>query len=323
MLFRSTITLVVLLTGSSPSVSSDIDEREELRHLIETGQYQEATDWVDEEAGVFPLLEARLFRETGKPDQALKSLLTHPRFKNDDPDLLASAAELERNRGNDDAAERHLKKALTVSSEHIKANCMLGLVKIDQGKRSEGEKRLRIAIDIYKAMSGEDAQGLTPEQFVWFGKACEGLNKFRDAYEVMYDSALYINKTSVAAHVASGKALHSKYNYPDSRSHFRDAIETNPRSVEALVGLARSTWSDFRFPGDRGKEVAELIDRACAVSKQYPELLVLQGDIEFAAEHWQQAESHYREVLEVDPGHQVAQGLLASVMWSTARIEEF
>ena len=122
MLFRSTITLVVLLTGSSPSVSSDIDEREELRHLIETGQYQEATDWVDEEAGVFPLLEARLFRETGKPDQALKSLLTHPRFKNDDPDLLASAAELERNRGNDDAAERHLKKALTVSSEHTQSD---------------------------------------------------------------------------------------------------------------------------------------------------------------------------------------------------------
>jgi len=323
MLFRSTLTLVVLLTGSSPSVSSDIDEREELRHLIETGQYQEATDWVDEEAGVFPLLEARLFSETGKPDQALKSLLTHPRFKSDDPDLLADAAQLERDRGKDNTAERYLKMALASSSEHIKANCMLGLVKIDQGKRPEGEKRLRIAIDIYKAMSRDDAQRLTPEQFVWFGKACEGLNKFRDAYEVMYDSALYINKTSVAAHVASGKALHSKYNYPDSRSHFRDAIKTNPRSVEALVGLARSTWSDFRFPGDRGKEVADLIDRARAVSKQYPELLVLQGDIRFAEENWQQAESRYREVLEVDPGHQVAQGLLASVMWSTARIEEF
>ncbi len=320
---RITSFILVLIPMLASGSITDLDEREELRYLIETGQYQEATDWVEEEPGQFPLLESRLYKETGKRDLAEKSLTSHPRFSADDPDLLAAAGGLAADRGKDSTAEELLLRALAADSKHIEALSRLGLLQIDQGKRTAGEKRLRAVLDIYKEMSREEAQELRPEQFVWMGKACEGLNRFRDAYEVMYDSALYLDKKSVAAHVASGEALHSKYNYPDSRSHFKDALETNPRSVLALIGLARSTWSDFRFPGDRGKTVKELIARATVIDPQDPALLILQGDLSFSSERWDQAESFYRQALEVDGGHPRAQGLLAAVLWSTARIEEF
>lgn len=318
-----TFSAAIVLLATSNLFGFDLDERTELLHLIETGQYQEATDWIEEEPGIFPLLEARLLRETGHSEQALKSLTSHARFIEGDPDLLAAAAGLELNRGNDERAEAYLLRALDAKPKHIEAGSRLGLLKIKLGKRSEGEKKLREILDIYKKMSREEAQQLSPEQFVWFGKSCEGLNRFRDAYEVMYDSALYLDKNSVAAHAASGMALNSKYNYPDSRSHFRDALSTNPRHVESLIGLARSTWSDYRFPGERGKEVDQLIARAKAVSSNYPAMLILEGDLAFGSERWEQAEQLYREVLENDAGHQQAQGLLAAVLWATARLEEF
>ncbi|MBT6451735.1 MAG: tetratricopeptide repeat protein [Planctomycetes bacterium] len=313
----------ILLLATVQLFSFDLDERAELLHLIETGQYQEAGDWVEEEPGIFPLLEARLFRETGRSEQALKSLTSHPLFAGDTPDLLVAAAGLELDRGRDGVAEAYLLKALDAEPKHIEAGSRFGLLKIKQGKRTEGEKKLREVLDLYKKMSREEAQRLSPDQFVWFGKTCEGLNRFRDAYEVMYDSALYIDKNSVVAHAASGLALNSKYNYPDSRSHYRDALSTNPRHVESLIGLARSTWSDYRFPGERGQEVHDLIARAKAVSTEYPAMLILEGDLAFGSERWDEAEQLYRAVLEIDPTHQEAQGLLAAVLWATARLDEF
>ena len=317
------LVLIQVLPGFNPVWAQQPGEREELRLLIETGEYQEAIDWVEEEPGNYPLLEARVFRETGRFSDALRALNQHPRFAADDADLLTATAGLEIELGLASAATEKLKKVLESTPEHFEAICQLGLLRIDQGKREEGHLLLRKLLDIYKKMSREEAQRLTPEQFVWFGKACEGMQRFRDAYEVMYDSALYLDPESVAAHVASGWALFNKYNYPDSRSHFRDAIKRNPRSAEALVGLARATWADFRFPGDRGKEVEDLINRARFVWEKNPDLLLLRGDVAFASEHWGRAEKLYEEVLELNPGNQSAQGLLAAVLWSTARVDEF
>lgn len=317
------LSLSMVLSGIDPVCARQADDRQELKFLIETGEYQEAIDWVEEEPGIYPLLEARVFRETGRLSDALQTLSKHPRFASDDPDLLSMAGGLEVELGRSASAEKKFKKVLKVAPDHFEAMCQLGLLMIAQGKREEGHKLLRKVLDTYKKMSRPEAQKLSPEQFVWFGKACEGLQRFRDAYEVMYDSALYQDPKSVAAHVASGWALFHKYNYPDARSHFRDALERNSRNVNALIGLARATWADFRFPGDRGEEVQELINRARFIWEKNPELLLLEGDQAFSAEHWNRAEQRYREVIDLAPENLTAKGLLAAVLWSTARIDEF
>jgi hypothetical protein len=128
----------ILLLATVQLFSFDLDERAELLHLIETGQYQEAGDWVEEEPGIFPLLEARLFRETGRSEQALKSLTSHPLFAGETPDLLVAAAGLELDRGRDGVAEAYLLKALDAEPKHIEAGSRFGLFKIKQGKRTEG-----------------------------------------------------------------------------------------------------------------------------------------------------------------------------------------
>ena len=267
-------------------------------HPIETGDYQEATDWVEEEPGQFPLLEARV-SGTGRFDDAITTLRKPERLREQTP-IACCSGQLEVEAGKY-AGESLLNKALVIDDQHVESLARLGLYRIDQGKRESGQELLRKVIQIYKDMSREEAQKSPPETFVWFGKACEGLQRFRDAYEVMYDSALYLDPKSAAAHTASGHALFSKYNYPDARSHFRDALETNANHAEAMLGLARATWTDYAFPGERGEEVSQLLSKASRIWPDHPERWLLEGDIAFASENWNRAEMCCRKVLEFSP----------------------
>ncbi len=326
-LHRSVIVLIFIgcIFSSSNPVNGQSTEEDarELRILIETGDYQEATDWVEEEPGQFPLLEARIYREQGRLDDAISALEKAREAEGADAHLLAALAGLKLETGKYVEGESLLKKALVIDDQHVEALARLGLYRIDQGQRESGQELLRKVIQIYKDMSREEAQRSSPETFVWFGKACEGLQRFRDAYEVMYDSALYLDPKSAAAHTASGHALFSKYNYPDARSHFRDALETNANHVEAILGLARATWTDYAFPGERGEEVSQLLSKASRIWPDHPERWLLEGDIAFASENWSRAEMCYRKVLEILPKHQVAQGLLGSILYAVARLDEF
>jgi tetratricopeptide (TPR) repeat protein len=323
------ILLLWLVNGLFPSpvfsmtVPSNDDGAKELRLLIETGDYQEAIDWVEEEPGEYPLLEARVFREKGRLQDAIATLEKARDDEGADAHLLAALAGLQLETGRYAEAEANLTKALAIDGDHVEALTRMGLFQIDQGNRDQGQEQLRKVIQIYKDMSSEEAQKSPPEMFVWFGKACEGLQRFRDAYEVMYDSALYLDPKSAVAHTASGHALYSKYNYPDARSHFRDALEANPNLAEAMLGLARATWTDYAFPGERGEEVSKLLSRASRIWPDHPERWLLEGDIAFASENWRRAEECYRKVLEIQPKHQVAQGLLGSLLYAVARLDEF
>ena len=299
------------------------EDAEELRLLLETGQYQEALDWVEEEPGEFPLLEARLFFEKGRGADAIEVLEKVIEKEGAGADLYSLLGEIKMSLGRYKGATENFEKALLIDPGNFEAMSKLGMLKINEGKRKEGEDLLRAVVDVYKKMPKSEAQGLSADKFVWFGKACEGLQRFRDAYEVMYDSALYLDPKSVSAHVASGQALFSKYNYPDSRSHFKDALSTNPKSAAALVGLARAIWTDYAYPGERGQEVTELLARSHAVWPDHPEALLLEGDIAFSSENWPQAEKYYRRVLAIQPQNEEAQGLLAAVYYATAKLDEF
>ena len=80
----SSLLIAVLFSLLVPNLTEiraqQLDDREELRILIETGEYQEAIDWVEEETGVYPLLAARAYRETGRLADALEVLKKSPGF---------------------------------------------------------------------------------------------------------------------------------------------------------------------------------------------------------------------------------------------------
>ena len=146
-LHRSVFVLIFIgciFSFSNPvNGQSTEEDARELRILIETGDYQEATDWVEEEPGQFPLLEARIYREQGRLDDAISALEKAREAEGADAHLLAALAGLKLETGKYVEGESLLKKALVIDDQHVEALARLGLYRIDQGKRESGQELLR------------------------------------------------------------------------------------------------------------------------------------------------------------------------------------
>ena len=122
-LHRSFYALIFLgcfaIIASPVGGQSTDEDASELRILIETGDYQEATDWVEEEPGQFPLMEARVYREQGRIDDAITTLEKAREAEGADAHLLAALAGLKLEDGSYAEGESLLKKALIIDDQHI------------------------------------------------------------------------------------------------------------------------------------------------------------------------------------------------------------
>jgi len=302
-------------------------EAAELAGLLAKGRYTEAEEWRKEEPERFPLLWAQLLRETGRGAEALALIEGHPRFAAGEAEFLIAAAGLLQERGDLARAKELLRRAIGARElpvgPHAEARTRLGQILVREGHREDGREQFTAVLGLYKALSAAEAKRLPPETFVWMGKAAEGLERFDEAYQVLYSTAFDRDAGSVAAHVASGWILFSKYNYPDARSHFEDALGTNPAHAEAHIGLARAIYADYGYPGARFADTKLHLTEAERVWKGHPEASMLQGDIAFYDELWEEAERSYRAAIEQDPTDLWRKGRLAALFFATARLEEF
>lgn len=299
------------------------DDRAELLELIESGEYEEAQDWLEEEEGRWPLLHARLLIETGHGSEALDLLASLPAEIAGTSSVRLLEAGLLQDSGNLEKAEKILREVIKKDGKNVEALCRLGEGLIIAGKRIEGRAWLNKVISIYQGLSVVEAEALPPSDYVWMGRACEGLGRLRDAYDVMYSSAFDLDSDLVDAHVAAGWALLRAYNAPDARSHFKDALKRNRNHAGANVGMARAIWWDFRYPRDRARDTQRHLSRASRVWPDHPEIHQLEGDISFSSEEWAAAEKSYRKAIAANPSALRPRGLLAALLYSTARLDEF
>ncbi len=299
------------------------DERKEVEQLLETGRYTEAEEWRLEAPNRFPLLWARLLRETGHGKEAIELLAADPHFSAEDASFLVAAAGLQQERGALDRAKSLLRTVIRKDGDQVEARTRLGQILLRQGFRDDAREQFLAVIEQYQRLSTSEAGALPAEVFVWMGKACEGLHRIEEAYQVLYSTAFDRDSQSVAAHVASGWVMYSTYNYPDARSHFEDALKRNPKHAEAHAGLARAIYSDYAFPRDRFGESKLHLEESLRTWKDHPEALMLAGDIAFYEEQWEVAESQYLKAIEQDSTDMWRKGRLAALYFATARLDEF
>lgn len=327
--FLSLILTLLLVTGSvsAQDASPDADELSTLRELVSIGEYEDAEEMlleVTEKSSHLLILEARVLRETGRGADAEQILEDSAPYRAGDPDVLAFLAGLRIERGDHEKARQELERALAANAGHVEARTRLGLSLVQNGKRDEGRVELQKIRDYYRGISAKEAAELSPMTYVWMGKACEGLDKFQEAYEVMYSSAFDLDKHSTQAHLASGEIMLTKYNYPDARSHFRDALKRNPNMAEAHVGLAMATYLDFAFPGgNRFRSALQSLDSADFIWEDHPRTLLVRGHLAFYDENWKRAEKLYGDAIAQNPNDLDAQAMLASVLYAQHRKEEF
>lgn len=305
------------------AAAAPTDERAELRTLIETGRYEEVAEWYLEEPDAYPLLWARYLRETGRGDEALALIEGTPGFAAEEPDVLVAAAAIHQERGRLERAKELLRTAVRVDGSHVEGRTRLGDVFVRQGLRQDARDQYRQVLAVYQGMTAAQVKESRPETFVWMAQACLGLERVEEAYTVLLSTAFDIDPESVAAHTASGWLMHSKYNYPDARSHFEDALARNSNHADAHVGMARSIYSDFSYPGARFAEAKSHLEQADAVWKDHPEVLMLRGDMAFYDEEWEIAEESYRNAIDQDPTDLWRKGRLAALYFAVGRLEEF
>jgi tetratricopeptide (TPR) repeat protein len=102
-----------------------------------------------------------------------------------------------REEGRLDEAVAHLRKALTIYPEYLKARNDLGAYLLAQGKLEEASEELRRASEM-------DAKSFNPR--LNLGIVLVQQQKFREAADVL-DTALSLDPTSAAAHLYAGVAL--------------------------------------------------------------------------------------------------------------------
>ena len=307
----------------APGADQPTDERAELVALLEVGKYGEIADWYLEEPDAFPLLWARFLRETGRSQEALELIQKQPQFVASDPAYLLVAGAIRQESGDLEQAKVLLRKAVRADGKLVEARTRLGQVLHAEGLREDAIEQWKAVLAIYQEMTAGQVRASVPSAFVWMGKAAEGLGRYEEAYQVLYSTAFDLDKGSVDAHVASGWLLYSKYNYPDARSHFTDALKKNPNHAGAHVGLARAIYSDYAFPGNRFAETRLHLEQASQAYPNHPEQLMLTGDIAFYDEEWAEAEESYQKGIEQNPSDLWRKGRLAALYFATAKLEEF
>ncbi|MEM7165204.1 MAG: tetratricopeptide repeat protein [Planctomycetota bacterium] len=321
------VTLIVTSFAWSQDEALDVALIEE---MVLAGDYADAEETFEDAVAAGEALDrdlalwrVRLLRETGRGAEGISFLRARPEFVAGDAQLITFAGRLLEESGAQKEAQALFERALESDPKNVEARSRLGQLLIEQGQRAKGMSHLRAVIETYKKMSRAEARATHPETFVWMGDACIGLNRYQDAYKVMYESALDLDPECAAAHVASGEIMISKYNYPDARSHFKDALKTNRNLTEAHVGLADATIRDFGYPGNRFASALSAVEAADRSWKDHPRALLLRGYFAFYDEHWEEAERLYRAAIARDPSDLYAQAQLAAVLYCVPKLDEF
>lgn len=151
----------------------------------------------------------------------------------DDPRAIALKARADLARGRNAEAEKLL-LPVAAAAPGSDAALELGLLYVRSGRRDEGVRVLR-------AVVGRSDQDL-PADLVRIGRALQALGEPREANDNYFRRANRLDPKDPAVNTAWGKLFFERYDPANAAQSFQEALEVDPRLVEARVGLARAVY---------------------------------------------------------------------------------
>lgn len=143
-------------------------------------------------------------------------------------------------RGRLSAADSAFSAALRArTADRRTAEVALAELSAQRGDAATAERRAAALIGAYE----RDAAGWTVEDHTAAGRAYVVLGAndpqaFKAALRA-FDAAVAIDSTAVEPRLRLGDLFLDKYNAPDARASYRDALKVAPKNPRALLGLAR------------------------------------------------------------------------------------
>ena len=185
-----------------------------------------------------------------------------------------------------------------------------------RGSRDEALRLAGLLVSEFAA-----AGTFTSDDYVSVGRA-NVLRGTRDAEPVRYaleafDKAVVMNAGNVEARLRAGNLLLEKYNAPDAKLSFQDALKVSPENARALLGLARVAVFEGR--GD----AAVLLKRSLAANPSLADALVLAARFHLEAEQYDSAKTDARRALASDSSSLGAWSMLGAAARMTGDSAEY
>ncbi len=283
---------------------------------LRSGNYAEAVEGFRKEieskstsAAVRGLAEA--LAAQGKYTEAVETLKESSGLSKS-ADLLSMFGRIQLRLGALGEAEKAFRDALKLDEGHIEALNRLGETLTKRGKADEAKRFWEAIVAIYEQMDSGAAEKVLPESFVEMGLALVGLNRFKEANDVMFSSARDKDPKNPALLLESGRILMSKYNYPDSRDELKAAIAENRHFADALVALADNYMVDFQVGTKRYELAEKYVNEALKVHPRHSDAHVVRGSLEWSNGNIPAAAESFSRAIGFDPSNIRARGLLAA-----------
>ncbi len=315
--------LLILFSLSSQSLASAPPEEEkesplsEANEALRFGEYEEAEELYEKllenddlrEKAVIGIAESLLGR--GNFSETVERLKKDSLFaKSSDLQTVVGRAYLKQ--GLLKEALEQFKSAVELNKKNVAAVYLMGETQRRSGLIEEAKKTFNASIDLYRDATFDEVQKLGAEGFVYWGLSLVGLNRVKEAHELMFDQANEIDSKNPLLMLEWGKLMASKYNFPDSRSYYRDALDQNPYYADALVALADNYLDDFQVGTRRYNLAEKQIKRALEVQPEHAGAHANRGLVWIYDGDYDKAIASLNRSLKTNPSDLRVLGLLAS-----------
>ena len=280
----------------------------------------------DPDDGAAALGLARAAAATGGYEEALAVLQGAAKWESSSA-LQTEAGKISLKTGKLEQAEALFRKAIELDGDNVTALNRLGEALSQRGRREEAQKSWNEVIDVYQGLSFKEAEALAADEFVEMGLSLIHLNRFKDADEVMFpqaeEQAEEQGQKCQSLLLEWGRIYQDKFNFPDARKSFREALGENPSFADARVAMAENYLEDFQVGTGRFDLAEKQLKKALEVNPAHPGAHAALGSLWLTDGNLSRARKSFEKSLAVNPANLQVRGLLAACAYLQSDEESF
>src|ERR1043166_7727771 len=171
------------------------------------------------------------------------------------------------------------------------------------GQEDRARPMFEALVTYYKEKQPDSAPELTS-----VARALVHLERFHDANDV-YREAISADSTYIDAQLGAGELFNEKYSYADAAQFLEDALQINPNSARALVGVARNK----RIDG--GEETFAALTRALKINPNLDGALTFKAGLELEERDYAEATADIDKTFKINPQSLDAHALKAAMLY--------
>ena len=291
--------LSLLPPASAISVNAPLDQAQK---ALQEGNYQEALEFLDlvsEEDRFAAIVGTNRIRiMTGDYSEAEESLRQSLRTFEKNETISSLFAELLTMTGRSGDALQVLQPHIDDQTAGARTLVQYGTILRLHGRRSEAKSYYLQAISYYD-------RGLVfeAEDIAWVGVACRHLERYYDANNLFREAAR-LAPENIEIQQFWGDLFHEKHNNAEARRSYGDVLKRNTNYVPALVGMAII---------EGGQAAHSFLDNALETNPRSVPALVTRAALLSEDERFDEAVRFLEQALHINPESIDAMAILAAI----------